>query len=51
MPLRIYFAAKAMQAFISNVDERMGGSGFVDIIGIANGAYKMADAMIDEQNK
>ena len=46
MTLRDYFAAKAMQAFIGNVDERIGGSGFLDIVGLSDGAYRMADAML-----
>jgi hypothetical protein len=41
MTLRDYFAAKAMAAFIGNNDR-----GLIDMPWVAEGAYKIADAML-----
>ena len=46
MDLRDYFAAKAMQAMVSNCE----GNNFDDFV-IAREAYQMADFMINERNK
>jgi len=46
MDLRDYFAAKAMQAMVSNCE----GNNFDDFV-IAREAYQMADFMIKERNE
>ena len=45
MTLRDYFAAKAMQGFITNHDTRR--SDFIDVPQLAKSAYYIADAMIE----
>ena len=49
MMLRDYFAAKAMQGFITNFDTRR--SDIIDVPELARSAYYLADAMIAERNK
>ena len=49
MTLRDYFAAKAMQGFITNFDTRR--SDIIDVPELARSAYYLADAMIAERNK
>lgn len=58
MTLRDYFAAKAMQAIISNVGigEKHDINRIVDIVNrvnfnIAKFSYKIADAMLEERGK
>lgn len=48
MSLRDYFAAKAMQGFVSSYPEGLLTSGFADI---ADDAYDMADAMLKARAK
>ena len=45
MTLRDYFAAKAMQGFITNHDTRR--MDLIDIPQMAESAYKMADTMLE----
>jgi hypothetical protein len=47
MDLRDYFAAQAMQAMIAHVDSDANAPFSV----FANGAYKMADAMMEARKK
>lgn len=47
MTLRDYFAAKAMQGFITNHDTRR--SDLIDVPQLAKSAYYIADAMIEER--
>ena len=49
MTLRDYFAAKAMNGFITNFDTRL--SDIIDVPELARSAYYVADAMIAERNK
>lgn len=57
MTLRDYFAAKAMQAIVSNTEtlERMEHGANENMISpdvlVATGAYGIADAMLAERNK
>lgn len=52
MSIRDYFAAKAMQADISNyTDSPKFGKDFWTTENIAERAYNMADAMIKERSK
>lgn len=46
MSLRDYFAAKAMAAFICNNDR-----GLIDMPWVAEGAYKIADAMLKARSE
>jgi hypothetical protein len=55
MTLRDYFAAKAMQAFISaypcqGIDNEDGGIS-IDLASIADDAYAMADEMLQARSK
>lgn len=47
MTLRDYFAAKAINAFLEDVGWKVGADLFADI---AEGAYRMADAMMEARN-
>lgn len=49
MTLRDYFAAKAMQAFISSIEE-LDSNSKIKHETIANDAFKMADAMLKERD-
>ena len=49
MTLRDYFAAKAMNGFITNFDTMR--SDIIDVPELARSAYYVADAMIEERNK
>ena len=44
LTLRDYFAAKAMQGFITNLDTRR--TDFIDVPQLAKSAYHIADAML-----
>jgi hypothetical protein len=48
MSLRDYFAAKAMAAFVINRDlpSEPTSTYYIDIVAVADGAYRMADAML-----
>lgn len=48
MDLRDYFAAKAMQALLSDTDWRQDMEGWNDA---AFAAYKMADAMLEQRQR
>jgi hypothetical protein len=50
MSMRDYFAAKAMAAFIAGID-RTGGVIPVDDQRVAERAYNVADAMLEERSK
>ena len=47
MSLRDYFAAKAMQAILSDLEhQKVGGQMITDQHVLAQGAYRVADAML-----